>query len=1436
MADNGENEITDDSEDLTAKIGEVKLKENQMTEKSKQYYRKTSGSKSSDTCNSDNSIENRQQVRPKKDPVTNRCDNHGGATKENSMYHGGGNNGTFVSTKLEETGNSIEQENQKREKRTRKGFEPYQIKKGKLLGAVAPPPPTSQTSVDIEINQRRSVGPNKERKTVKESRQITKRTPREQKAIRETNSKGRGKFYEANRGREKRAFLSTEKKTFGNAEENVTKEDWDDVEQSSGAVSNSQTIATSQGSDIGKNNASFNKSGEYGCEKEAKTNARSVTHTLVATDSPMLTRDEASDGQINLEKTMTVKSEFEANKKVCENGKVVAENTECLKVEAKANRGQSDTDIPVGKSAGKNKKIYEAPIYNKRESRGKGRERNRKMKSPGKGQEETESAFDNKLKSDTAPSTYMGMINTLADEGELDWDLGIVEENGRADEDMPRPNKRVLDKSSGSRDLKSKQKESKCIDKKNEEKDELNKKEPKSTGNKSREPTLNRKDSKSKTAGIIVLPSPDVLKTDVKIESELEPEGNTRELCNANSATKGVLCSSNDRRPMSDKEPVITNNRTVNKFESHKPRNIRIASSGEDLWMEVQQGVRSLRKMLAAEFDSLEGLDRMLELSTMLQDLFKELIVKHQDMSFKCDVEGCLWKNTFHNTISKFRSYLDDEESSKAPHVAEISQCYWNVLQDGDDFLEDLLNSIQEEHKFNMHEFAANPLKMSGCKKQVKLAVRSCHLILLYLGDIERYIADLQADNNYSRANEKYQKARSLAPKNGKSYNQLAIVAVKCKHKLDALYYYVRSLEASNPIESARERLTGIFQDIKRKAEQTKNQKTAGEVASFADAVRSNEQKRKEAQDYLMDYSREDVWVFYRSGKYYKVRITPHGKIQEMGSHANEADDEKETPKVSLRECILIIETCFRLTVEQRVLDLLSVHAKQTVYEDRVRVDYDSIPRHDEMLEDAATTREGFKHEEKQLDHKVNLIKSSPLDTAIVFGMDMCAELARHCTTLLQNSTEENQKLLDHFLPAVRTWMKWMCVQMDLIKQSSVCHMKDIWQNMVLFFNATRSMKPATVLESKDGEPTALFEDLFLAGFQPLIDLDQPSMNVPKEMQVLAEQYMRSENIKDMTYMISESHKLPVVFSEASYLFEIVTPDIPIDSPAKNGNQVVLREEEQEFEDEESDVVIEDVLEESDEESRHLRELMAQKLMLTAKLKEQQKREQERTAIVESNTSQVHMISENHPTYIVPDTNCFIDNLEGLTRIVDSKDFTVILPLIVVNELDGLKKNTIAHKYPSEAYAAHVSKRASMSIGLLEQWFGEGNSQLKALTSVGTELDTIAFRDEELSRDQGKNDDIILSCCLHYCEEEVNRYSSNEGPLVVQRKVVLLTDDRNLRLKAHSRNVPTINLNSQFRMIRASQVDSIEVFECSQELSRVEPENSEKIMLLMQEF
>ena len=50
------------------------------------------------------------------------------------------------------------------------------------------------------------------------------------------------------------------------------------------------------------------------------------------------------------------------------------------------------------------------------------------------------------------------------------------------------------------------------------------------------------------------------------------------------------------------------------------------------------------------------------------------------------------------------------------------------------------------------------------------------------------------------------------------------------------------------------------------------------------------------------------------------------------------------------------------------------------------------------------------------------------------------------------------------------------------------------------------------------------------------------------------------ESLKDLTYMISDSNKLPVLFNEDRSLFEVVTPTITYNSPAKNGNTLMLDE------------------------------------------------------------------------------------------------------------------------------------------------------------------------------------------------------------------------------------------------------------------------------------
>jgi hypothetical protein len=70
----------------------------------------------------------------------------------------------------------------------------------------------------------------------------------------------------------------------------------------------------------------------------------------------------------------------------------------------------------------------------------------------------------------------------------------------------------------------------------------------------------------------------------------------------------------------------------------------------------------------------------------------------------------------------------------------------------------------------------------------------------------------------------------------------------------------------------------------------------------------------------------------------------------------------------------------------------------------------------------------------------------------------------------------------------------------------------------------------------------------------------------------------------------------------------------------------------------------------------------------------------------------------------------------------------------VINELDGLSKGCRDRQYEFAEHAEMVRTGAKSAMAYLEREFESRNSHLRALTSEGTVMDTIAFRSEQ-SRD-----------------------------------------------------------------------------------------------------
>ncbi|PWN49902.1 hypothetical protein IE53DRAFT_122305 [Violaceomyces palustris] len=175
-------------------------------------------------------------------------------------------------------------------------------------------------------------------------------------------------------------------------------------------------------------------------------------------------------------------------------------------------------------------------------------------------------------------------------------------------------------------------------------------------------------------------------------------------------------------------------------------------------------------------------------------------------------------------------------------------------------------------------------------------------------------------------------------------------------------------------------------------------------------------------------------------------------------------------------------------------------------------------------------------------------------------------------------------------------------------------------------------------------------------------------------------------------------------------------------------------------------------------------------------------------------------------TILILDTNVLLTTDDLLKQLVESERWTIVVPLAVITELDGLKRN-----------ATPLGRFASRSIGYLEEHVKSHKKWLKVQTSRGNYLSDISIRSEELSftelsavagfetpdEESLKNltarniDEIILRALQWQNSHFVDRLPILSSQLESDRarvredthRAVLLTLDRNLRVKARARGL-----------------------------------------------
>ncbi|XP_018574342.1 telomerase-binding protein EST1A isoform X2 [Anoplophora glabripennis] len=777
------------------------------------------------------------------------------------------------------------------------------------------------------------------------------------------------------------------------------------------------------------------------------------------------------------------------------------------------------------------------------------------------------------------------------------------------------------------------------------------------------------------------------------------------------------------------------------------------------------------------------------------------------------NIEQHFWKILYHNIIEVTRNAINNDVANKENYKAFLLY----LIDEGTKYFESLLVLLESAYGFKVGDYLGpNSLVSHKGLGLTGMALVSAQKIFLFLGDLGRYREQVNETSNYGKCRQWYIKSHEINPKNGKPYNQLAILAVYARRKLDAVYYYMRSLMSSNPVPTARQNLISLFDENRKKYEQGEKKRREERLER-----QRQQMKQKESEDSgnIPGSLRKETWIHPEGGR--RVHRTTQA-MQEQKDSEEEDLASLSSVEVNKRFVISYLHVHGKL-ITKIGMESFQETAMQMLREFRALLQHSPVPlpcnRFLQLLALNMFAIESTQLKDPQLQMQPGY-RSELQERALVVSLQMFNLILERCVSILQDHVSSNKDIsinslpqdANVLLPAIKVWCDWMLGHTKVwnpppsTQDFRVGSPGDAWSRLATLMNLLEQMDQSATSsfaksQQEGYESIRLPEDGVLSGFTPLMYTVQDLTYAPKELDTeLAYFALRLSKLLffGTVYLCGVDPpvlKLEIEDDTREYV-SVVSTSRSRDSPPSpheltNNNDILLED----FSGEEDEAEEENVTQDAPTE---IRSLLTRKVELEKRKRSQELHMQRVKKILSQSVVSVHM--EVRPKYLVPDTNCFIDHLDGIRTIAQSHCYTLMVPIVVLSELEGLSRGGKAPTPDSRSFLdpQHVKKVAESAKNALD-FLRNRHASVKCVTTKGAIIASTTFSTEDdATWDSSlRNDDKILTTCLVLCKSHKDKDQAQvpEGePRHLVREVVLITEDRNLRVKAHARDVPVREL------------------------------------------